>query len=68
LLKDWSRYKNDWKEQELMSDNNQNNPKQECKCLGAKELKALKKQYDELFGKIEQLERQVATLRKAVRK
>lgn len=51
-----------------MSDNNQNNPKHECKCNSAKELKALKKQYDELFEKIEQLERQVATLRKAVRK
>lgn len=50
-----------------MSDN-QNNPKHECKCEGGKELKALKKQYDELFEKIEQLERQVATLRKAVRK
>ena len=50
-----------------MSDN-QNNPKQECKCNSAKELKALKKQYDELFEKIEQLERQIATLRKAVRK
>ena len=50
-----------------MSDN-QNNPKQECKCQGSKEVKALKKQYDELFEKIEQLERQVATLRKAVTK
>jgi prefoldin subunit 5 len=50
-----------------MSDN-QNNPKHECKCNSAKELKALKKQYDELLEKIEQLQRQVATLRKAVRK
>ena len=51
-----------------MSDNQNNLQKHECKCNSAKELKALKKQYDELFEKIEQLERQVATLRKAVRK
>lgn len=51
-----------------MSDNQNNQQKHECKCNSAKELKALKKQYDELFGKFEQLERQVATLRKAVRK
>lgn len=50
-----------------MSDN-QNNPKQECKCEGGKEIKSLKKQVAELFGKIENLERQVTTLRKAVRK
>lgn len=50
-----------------MSDN-QNNPKHECKCEGGKELKALKKQVAELLEKIEHLERQVATLRKAVRK
>jgi hypothetical protein len=50
-----------------MSDN-KNNPKQECKCDGGKEIKALKKQVAELLGKIEQLERQVDTLRKAVRK
>ena len=50
-----------------MSDN-QNNPKHECKCEGGKELKALKKQVAELLEKIEQLQRQVATLRKAVRK
>ena len=42
------------------------NPKQECNC--DKKVKALEKQIAELFGKIEQLERQVATLRKAVRK
>jgi Tfp pilus assembly protein PilO len=52
-----------------MSDNNQNNQqKHECKCEGGKELKALKKQYAELLEKFEQLERQVTTLRKAVRK
>ena len=50
-----------------MSDK-QNNPKHECKCDGGKELKALKKQVSELTQKIENLERQVATLRKAVRK
>lgn len=47
---------------------NQNNPKHECKCEGSKELKALKKQIAELTQKIEILERQVSTLRKAVRK
>ena len=51
-----------------MSDNNQNNPKHECKCNSAKELKALKKQYDELLEKFEQVQRQIATLRKAVTK
>jgi cell division protein FtsB len=50
-----------------MSDNNQNNPKHECKCNSAKELKALKKQYDELLEKIAQLERQIQTLRKVAR-
>lgn len=44
----------------------QSKPKHECKCNSAKELKALKKQYDELSEKVQQLERQVATIRKAV--
>ena len=48
-----------------MSDN-QNNPKQECKCLGAKELKALKKQISDLSLEISELRKQVTTLRKAV--
>lgn len=51
-----------------MSDNNQSNPKQECKCLGAKELKALKKQITELKSEIAELRKEIATLRKAVRK
>jgi prefoldin subunit 5 len=51
-----------------MSDNNQNNPKQECKCLGSKELKALKKELAELKSEIAELHKQIATLRKAVRK
>jgi polyhydroxyalkanoate synthesis regulator phasin len=51
-----------------MSDNQNNQQKHECKCEGGKELKALKKQVSELTQKIENLERQVATLRKAVRK
>ena len=50
-----------------MSDN-QNKQTNECKCIGNKELKALKKQIAELFGKVEQLEKQISTLRKAVRK
>ena len=51
-----------------MSDNQNNQQKHECKCEGGKQLNALKKQVAELFEKIEQLERQVTTLRKAVRK
>ena len=50
-----------------MSDN-QNNQKQECKCDGSKEVKALKKQLTELKSEIEELRKEVATLRKAVRK
>lgn len=51
-----------------MSDNNQNNPKQECKCLGAKELKAFKKQISDLTLEIAEIHKQIATLRKAIRK
>ena len=47
---------------------NQNNPKQECKCEGGKELKALKKQLADLSLEIAELRKEVATLRKAVRK
>ncbi len=50
-----------------MSDN-QNNQPNECKCVGAKELKALKKQLADLGTKVETLEKQLITLRKAVRK
>ena len=49
-----------------MSDNNQNNSKQECKCLGAKELKALKKQVADLGKKVDTLEKQLVTLRKVL--
>ena len=42
---------------------NQNNPKQECKCD-----KAFKKQVAEIYKEIAQLRKEVATLRKAVRK
>ena len=45
-----------------MSDN-QNNPKQECKCD-----KAFKKQLAELTQEVAQLRKEVETLRKAVRK
>lgn len=51
-----------------MSDNNQNNPKHECKCEGGKELKALKKQVAELGKKVETLEKQLITLRKVLTK
>ena len=40
----------------------------ECKCLGGKELKSLKKQIAELHTEIAELRKEVATLRKAVRK
>ena len=50
-----------------MSDN-QNNPKQECKCLGAKELKTLKKQIADLGKKVETLEKQLITFRKVITK
>ena len=45
-----------------------NNPKQECKCEGGKEIKALKKQLSDLSLEIAELHKQIATLRKAVRK
>lgn len=46
----------------------QSNKTNECKCLGSKELKALKKQIAELKSEIAELHKQIATLRKAVRK
>lgn len=51
-----------------MSDNNQNNPKHECKCEGGKEIKALKKQVAELGKKVETLEKQLITFRKVLTK
>ena len=45
-----------------MSDN-QNNPKQECKCD-----KAFKKQFAELKAEIAELHKQIEILRKAVKK
>lgn len=50
-----------------MSDN-QNKQPNECKCLGSKELKALKKQLADLTLEVAQLHKEIATLRKAVRK
>lgn len=50
-----------------MADNQNNQQKQECKCEGGKELKALKKQVSELKYEIAELHKQIATLRKAVR-
>ena len=47
-----------------MSDQTSN----KCECGSAKKVKSLEKQIAELVVKIEQLERQVATIRKAVRK
>ena len=48
-----------------MSDN-QNNPKQECKC--DKKVKALEKQIAELGKKVETLEKQLITFRKVLTK
>lgn len=50
-----------------MSDN-QNKQPNECKCIGAKELKALKKQISELGKKVETLEKQLITIRKVLTK
>lgn len=46
----------------------QNNPINECKCIGSKELKALKKQLADLGKKVETIEKQLITLRKALTK
>jgi hypothetical protein len=51
-----------------MSDNQNNQQKHECKCLGAKELKALKKQIADLGKKVETLEKQLITFRKVLTK
>ena len=48
-----------------MSDN-QNNPKQECKC--DKKVKALEKQIAELGKKVETIEKQLITFRKVLTK
>ena len=45
-----------------------NNPKQECKCEGGKEIKALKKQVADLGKKVEELEKQLAIFRKVLTK
>jgi hypothetical protein len=50
-----------------MSDS-QNNPKQECKCDGGKEIKALKKQVADIGKKVETLEKQLTILRKVLTK
>lgn len=51
-----------------MSDNQNNQPKHECKCEGGKEIKALKKQVAELKSEIAELRNQIHIIRKAVRK
>ena len=50
-----------------MSDN-QNKQPNECKCEGGKEIKALKKQLADLKFEIAEVHKQIAILRKAVRK
>ena len=51
-----------------MSDNQNNQPKHECKCEGGKEIKALKKQVAELGKKVDTLEKQLTILRKVLTK
>lgn len=50
-----------------MSDS-QNNQPNKCKCLGSKELKALKNEIAELKSEMAQFHKEIAILRKAVRK
>lgn len=50
-----------------MSDN-QSKQTNECKCVGSKELKALKNQLADLTAEVAKLHKEVDTLRKAVRK
>jgi ubiquinone biosynthesis protein UbiJ len=45
-----------------------NNPKHECKCDSAKDVKALKKQVADLALEIERLHKDIEILRRAVRK
>ncbi len=40
----------------------------DCKCVGAKEVKALRKQVSELSCEIADLRKELAIIRKAVRK
>ena len=58
-----------------MSDSQNKQPKHECACESGKDLKALKKEVSEIKGVLSSLsemlltiEKEVATLRKAVRK
>lgn len=46
----------------------QSQQKQECKCLGDKELKALKKQIADLNKKVLALEKELLTFRKVLTK
>ena len=45
-----------------------NPPKHECKCEGAKEVKALKKQVADLTLEVSKLHKEIEILRRAVRK
>ena len=46
-----------------MVENKQTN---ECKCIGSKEIKALKKDFAQLLEKVKMLEKQIDILRKAL--
>ena len=43
-------------------------PKHECKCEGAKEVKAIKKQVADLALEVSKLHKEIEILRRAVRK
>lgn len=45
-----------------------NNPKRECKCDGSKKIKALEKKVEGAYALILALTKEIATLRRAVRK
>jgi cell division protein FtsB len=50
-----------------MADNLNNDSKQ-CACVGSKKIKAFEKEIEQLKAEVLELSRQIATLRKAVRK
>lgn len=51
-----------------MADNKNNQSKQECKCQGNKDLKAIQQQVLEMKDEIQNLHKEIERLRKAVRK
>lgn len=45
-----------------------NNPKQECKCEGGKEIKALKKQVADLKSELAELRKELTIIRKVLKR